>query len=174
MTSHRFALVASAPIALAVLAGAAACSSSSSATGGPGLPAGCPTDPFSTNGLDQTKVDRLAFCQQYVGEINDKANALGCKLDPAPTCPKVMDDFESTLGVPACSIVAYSQGTAFNCECRIASYSACTDFANLPCVFGALTDPSACGGDGGTDTGGGDSLPDTSAVDDSGDAGGGG
>jgi len=176
MTSHRFALVLAAPVALAGLITMAACSSSSGGDTGPGTgPSGCPADPFGTTGLDTVKTDRLTFCNGYVSAITTKATALGCALQTTPTCPKVMDDFEATLSVPACQVVGYSQGTLTNCECRIAAYTTCDDFASKPCVFGALVDSSACGSDSGVD-GSEDALPDTSAADsptDSGDAGGG-
>ncbi|GAC1353832.1 MAG: hypothetical protein NVSMB47_06940 [Polyangiales bacterium] len=170
MTLHRFALFASVPLLAGGLALVSACSSSSSDGGGGGTgPSGCPSNPFATNGLDLVKTDRTSACARYVAALKTRAEALHCALNPIPECPTVLDDFETNLkkANPDVCIEGYSAGSIANCECRVASYTACGDFASKPCELGVLqpADGHKCPADGGVDTGGDANLPDTSAAD---------
>jgi hypothetical protein len=144
--------------ALVLFAAAPACSSSDDGTTSSGLPAGCPADPFATNGASSKQIDRATACARYVTALTAKADALKVALTPVPTCPQALDDFEAKLkadpkNADLC-IAGYDDGTIFDCECRVASYTSSSDFQNRPCVLGVIPDPShKCPADAGVDSG---------------------
>jgi hypothetical protein len=138
----------------------------------------CPSDPFAVNGANgSTKISKCAACDRYVAALMAKAEQLHCTLSPTPKCPDVLDQFEAQLKAkqPDLCIDSYIGETLSNCECRVNTYTSCEDFAapdagadsgpSRNCTIGVFQ----CG----SDAGGGDALPDTSAFDDA-DAGGGG
>ena len=165
MTVHRIVLLTSVPLLACGLALVSACSSNS----GGGGASGCPDNPFSTNGIDFVKIDRATACARYVAALTSKAESLHCTLSPVPECPAVLDAFEANLknANPDVCIDSYSAGAIANCECRIATYSSCGDFATKACELGVIppADGHKCPADGGVDTGNDARLLDTSAAD---------
>lgn len=91
---------------------------------------------FATTGATGTYGDRSAACDRVVAALKAKEAALGCKLSPEPSCPALVDNLELSGRLPAGSCVEYDLGTVENCEKRVATYTACTDFASKGCQLG--------------------------------------
>lgn len=91
-------------------------------------------DPFGTTGATGVFGTRDDACTRVVAALNKRATELGCNLLSAK-CPDMVDDLEQRAGV-AGQCMDYDLGTVTNCEARIATYSACSDFQEKGCQLG--------------------------------------
>jgi hypothetical protein len=110
------------------------CACSSSSAPEPAQPRYTGADPFTAanDGANDTWIDRAQACDRIVAAMKASADYLKCKLDPAPSCPELVDAAEKKLGAPSC--YRYDEGVVLNCEHRIQSYVTCDDFQTKPCA----------------------------------------